>query len=331
MSSSITPNSHSETTSAIRNYWAGWATAWNAFWFRPQVPTVLGLIRVFVGCIVLYTHWVWTLELSTFLGRDGLIPAQYRELVFDSRFAWSHLDWFQSPSALLSVHVVGLVLIGLFTVGYWTRWTSIATALLVISYANRATGALFGLDQINAFICLYLAVGNSGGAFSVDRWLKQRRENGRRENGETTTSRAGQGSLTADTRTNIAIRLIQVHMCIVYLFAGIGKLQGETWLNGEAIWGAFASYEYQTVDMTWMVNHMGMVTLLTIGTWAWELSYIALIWPRLTRPIMLAIAIPVHLGIGFCMGMLPFGLIMLAGNFAFVEPSWIPRFLHRYR
>ena len=30
---------------------------------------------------------------------------------------------------------------------------------------------------------------------------------------------------------NLAIRLIQVHMCIIYLFSGIGKLQGEPWVD----------------------------------------------------------------------------------------------------
>lgn len=302
----------SGTSGMVRDYLVAWQDAWNSFWFRPRSTATLGLIRIFVGLIVFYTFLVWTIELTTFLGNDGLLAPQYRKLLYGSSYAWSHLDWFQSPASLMVVHGFGLILVAMFTLGIATRWTAVMTALLVISYANRSTGALFGLDQINSFMCLYLAIGNCGGAFSVDAWRARRHDRD-----------SGQGRAGSDTLTNISTRLIQIHMCVVYLFAAIGKLQGETWFNGEAIWGAFASYEYQTLDMTWLAGFMPIVAILTLGTLAWELAYAALIWPRMTRPLMLAIAVPIHLGIGLCMGMLPFGLVMLAGNFAFVEPEQI--------
>jgi hypothetical protein len=287
-----------------------WLSAWNRFWFAGRDPATLAIIRLVVGSIVFYTHLVWTIELGAFLGGEAMLPAEYRSQLFANHFAWSHLDWVSSPSMLMVVHLVGLGLIGLFTIGMWTRWTGIATALLVISYANRATGSLFGLDQINGFLCLYLAIGNSGGAYSIDSWRKSK-------SNITTAGR--------DVLTNIATRLIQIHLCVVYFFAGIGKLQGETWLSGDAIWLALASYEYQTLDMTWIANHLWLVAALSLVTVLWEVGYAALIWPQLTRPIVLAIAIPMHLGIGFCMGMLTFGLIMLAANLAFLEPEWVKR------
>ncbi len=306
-----TPDKLDSFAGTITAYGNSWSVAWNRFWFRPQDPAVLGLIRIMVGCIVFYCHLVWTLELTTFFGPEGFLPQEYRSLLFGSSFAWSHLDWFSARTTILAVHIIGLFVVAAFTFGLWTRCSAIATALLVISYANRGTGALFGLDQINGFLCMYLAIGNSGGAFSLDAWRRNRRG-------------AGEGG-GCDTWTQIATRLIQIHMCIVYLFAAIGKLQGDMWFNGEAVWGALASYEYQTLDMTWLGGHMWLVALLTLGSLAWELSYAALVWPKLTRPLVLAIAIPVHLGIGLCMGMMTFGLVMLVGNFAFVDPKWIPR------
>ena len=302
-------------------FFSEWAAAWDGFWFTPRDQTMLGLIRILVGCLVFYTHAVWTLELSTFFGADGLLPVEYRELLFGNSFAWSHLGWFQSPTSLMVVHWIGLAVIALFTIGVWARWTGLLTALLVISYANRATGALFGLDQINAFLCLYLTVGNSGAALSLDAWRKRR---SKRMNDSEQSSWL-ESTEPPDTSTNLAIRLIQIHMCVVYLFAAIGKLQGETWFTGEAIWGALASHEYQTLDMTWLSGHLWLVAIITLGALAWELTYAALIWPRLTRPIMLVIAIPIHLGIGICMGMLEFGLIMLIGNLAFFELLWLRR------
>ena len=114
-------------------------------------------------------------------------------------------------------------------------------------------------------------------------------------------------------------------MCVVYLFAGLGKLQGAYWWNGEAIWGALASYEYQSVDMTWISDHMWLVNIATLVAVTWEVTYPFLVWPRLTRPLVLALAVFLHLGIGVFMGMLTFGLIMLFGNLAFIEPKFWER------
>ena len=89
--------------------------------------------------------------------------------------------------------------------------------LITIAYCNRLTGTLFGLDQINAFIATYLMVGDSGGAWSVDRWLAgtctARRAERRREHSQ----------LHRPSDTNIAMRLLQVHMCVIYLFGGIAQ------------------------------------------------------------------------------------------------------------
>ena len=68
---------------------------------------------------------------------------------------------------------------------------------------------------------------------------------------------------------NVSTRLIQLHMCIVYLFAALGKLQGETWWTGEALWGALANYEYQTIDMTWTAEYPMFIDLLTHITVLW--------------------------------------------------------------
>jgi hypothetical protein len=125
--------------------------------------------------------------------------------------------------------------------------------------------------------------------------------------------------------TNIAIRLIQLHMCVIYFFAAIGKLQGVSWWEGRALWLALANYEYQSWDMTWLAQWPAVLELATHLTVFWELSYPALVWPRWSRPLMLAVAVPIHLGIACTMGMVTFGLIMLVGNMAFIPPEFWPR------
>ena len=245
-----------------QTFFQQWLNAWNDFWFRPSAPETLAVMRILTGLMVFYSHVVWTLEFGGFIG-GRLLPIAYRSNLFrdstEASFAWSHFDWL--PESLwMPMHIVGLLVVICFIVGWKTRVVAWLTAALVISYANRATGALFGLDQILAFLTLYLAVSRCGEAYSIDRWRESRRED----------------CLTASKHSSfntIATRLIQIHLCVVYLFAGLGKCQGDTWWNGEAIWGALASYEYQTIDMTFMADQMPLVAIVTLLTLAWEISY----------------------------------------------------------
>lgn len=284
---------------------------WDRFWFTPSDPATLGLIRLLGGAMLFYTHLVWSLELEAFFGPKGWVdPAAFAEQAEELRYAWSYFYWIQSPTVLWTVHVVALVVFALLTLGLFTRVVSILAFLITVSYTNRAWFALFGLDDINAMLAMYLMIGPSGEAFSLDRWLARRQ--GRA--GETRTS------VTA----NIAIRLMQVHMCVIYLFSALGKMMGESWWDGTAIWGAIGNLEYQSIDMTWLAHWPLWGAVMTHTTVAWELSYPVLVWPRLTRPLVLAMAVPLHLGIALFLGMMTFGLVMLIANLAFVSP-WVVR------
>ena len=299
----------------LRDYFVGLYAAtidgWNRFWFTPADPATLGLIRILAGALLTYTHLVWSVDLLGFLGPEGRLSLDLMRLHHASPFAWSYLEWISSPALLWTLHISALIVLVLFTLGVFTRVTSALAFLITVSYAHRAVGTLFGLDQINGLLALYLAIGPSGAAYSVDRWLGW-------------TSRAGEGKdphSEESVMANVAIRLLQVHMCVIYLFAGAGKLMGPSWWDGSAIWGALANYEYQTLDVTWIANYPWMINLLTHVTVAWELSYCALVWPRWTRPIVVALSVPLHLGIAVCMGMVEFGLAMSIGSVAFVAPE----------
>src|SRR5439155_12797337 len=152
-------------------------------------------------------------------------------------YAWSYLYYIESPGLLWALHFAGLVVFAMLTVGWYTRVVAVLAWIISVSYVNRLTGTLFGLDQINIFIATYLMVGDSGGVWSMDRWLAGRREHWQ-----------DAGATQPRIDTNIAIRLLQLHMCVIYLFGGIHKMRGETWWDGSALWYAFASLEYQSID-----------------------------------------------------------------------------------
>ena len=227
------------------------------------------------------------------------------------RLVWSYFDYIQSPGILWTAHIAALFVFFFLTIGFFSRIMAVLAYVIAVSYANRITpGVYFGLDRINCLLAMYLMLGPCGARYSIDRIWRLRR--------------GAPAEAPLSTAANLAIRLLQLHMCIIYFFSGLGKLQGQSWWSGDAVWLSSAIQEYQyLLDMTWLARHPWLVNILTHVTVFWELSYCALVWPRLTRPWVLMLAILVHGGIVVAYGMPTFGLVMLIGNLAFVSPETV--------
>lgn len=295
----------------------GVSRSWERLWFTPADPAPLGVVRILGGAMLFYAHLVWTLGLRDFLSRDGWLSDAVVRSYQSDQFVFSYLWHLPSLGWLKVAHAAALIVFALFAVGLWTRVTSVLAFVIAVSYANRLQGSLFGLDQINCMLALYCAIGPSGSAFSLDGVLRRRKQ--RRAAG----SEPDRLDLTdADKKlvgANLALRLIQVHVCVIYFFSATGKMLGESWWDGLAIWDAVANYEYQSLDMTWLAWHPWLVNFLTHAAVLWELCFSALVWIRPLRLWVLAVGVMLHLGIATCLGMPTFGLAMVFTYTAFLS------------
>jgi hypothetical protein len=277
-----------------------WLDAWNTFWFTPADPLPLAIVRMAAGALLAWSSAVWLLDAEAFFGPGGWLAPDDVWRMNDQPWQWSWYFAGSSPTAARWLAVVTLVAAVLLTIGLATPLAAVVSLAGLVSAANRAPLNVFGFDDVLGMLLIGIAVGPAGAACSVDRLLRP-------------SSAAG-----PSVRANIAIRLIQVHLCLIYLFSGCGKLLGPSWWEGTALWGSVANVRYRTLDLTWLARHPLLTNALTLSTLFWEVSYPALVWPRLTRRLVLAMAVAVHLGIGLAMGMMEFGLAMLVANMAFV-------------
>ena len=301
---------------------------WNGFFFTPADPTPLGLIRVVVGLLLFWNLVVYGLDLHAFLGSEGWADPEVVRLFQGERspYAWSF--WLLVPDAWLRpVWVACLVVLALFTVGLFSRLTAVLAWAIVVSTVRRAPVTVFGFDQVVSTLAFYLAItGASGRAVSLDRFLARLREGRqvaarRRRDGRWITST---GVPPYSVPANLSLRLIQLHMVLIYGMAGLAKLQGEAWWTGLAIWGTLASGEFSLLDFTWLAAWPLVMNLLTHAALAIEVSYGVLIWVRALRPIVVAAVLALHLGIALAApGLAEFGLAMIAGNLAFVSGRWL--------
>jgi predicted DCC family thiol-disulfide oxidoreductase YuxK len=311
----------------LAELWGAAARGWNAFFFTPADPTPVGLIRVAVGLLLLWNLAIYGLDLHAYFGTVGWAdPAIVRQIRATERpYDWSF--WLLVPDALLRpAWLACLVVLLLFTVGLWSRLTAVLAWAIVVSTVRRAPVSLFGFDQVVSTLALYLAVtGASGQSVSLDRFLaRYRQARGavarRRQDGRWTFPPGVPGPTVS---ANLALRLIQLHLVLMYGAAGLAKLQGPAWWNGMAIWGTLAAGEFRLFDLTWLAAWPWLLNLLTHFALAFELGYPVLIWVRVLRPLLVTTAIVMHVGIGLTLGLGEFGLAMIAANLAFVSGPWL--------
>lgn len=119
---------------------------------------------------------------------------------------------------------------------------------------------------------------------------------------------------------NTGVLLIAAQICVVYLMAGLYKVQGQLWQDGTALY-----YILRTPEFHWpgVTEHVfAFEWFLVIGAYAtvWLSIYFPLmvLVPRLRLPAVLLMS-GFHLSIAVLMGLTSFALIMIACDLVFVN------------
>jgi hypothetical protein len=241
---------------------------------------------------------------------------------------WFHVS---DPTEMALIHLGVLILILLFTIGLFTRVTSVLVWLATVSYIHRTQQVLFGMDTMMNILLFYLMIGNSGAALSVDRLIARYRA--------VRASLRRSGTIDANTRAflacpppsmsaGLALRLIQVHFCFIYAAAGLSKLKGETWWNGRAFWDVVVNPEFTLMQYPWYENTLRWLISVKFiyhfitATAVWltlfvEIAGPFLLWTRL-RWLMIFLATAMHAAIGILMGLNLFELLMIVMLLAFL-------------
>lgn len=234
---------------------------------------------------------------------------------------WFHIS---DPTEMAIAHGAILFVMLLFTLGLFTRVTSVLTWLAAVSYIHRTQQVLFGMDTMMNILLLYLMIGNSGAALSLDRLLARRRAARLSLARTGRIDEATQAFLAAPPKSiaaGFALRLTQVHFCIIYMAAGMSKLKGSTWWNTNAFWDTMANPEFTMIHFRWYEDWLRfmvqerfvyacMAGFMVVFTFVLELGLPFLVWTRL-RPIFVVLGCLFHFGISLSMGLNMFGLLMM--------------------
>jgi hypothetical protein len=320
-----------EAADYLRDLGRSAARAWCGLFFTPADPTPLGVIRVAVGALLFWSVAVLGVDLHDYLGSDGWIGPEAARgyLAVNSPRAWSF--WLWVPDRwLTAAWAACLVVLALFTLGLGSRATAVLAWTISVSIVRRAPAAQFGFDQMVCTILFYLAAfGASGQAVSLDRFFSRLRLI-RRDRIPVGPRRsplidAPAGAPSPSVSANLSLRMLQLHMVLIYGSAGLSKLMGPEWWNGTAMEMIVLTPEFRRFDFIWLFRYPAVLALSTHFGLLLELAYPVLIWVHKLRPLVIASVVGLHLGIDLILGLTEFELAMIVANLAFASGPWLRR------
>ena len=279
--------------------------SWNSFWFEPTSGTRLAVLRHIVGLFTLVWLISFSLELKEMFGVNGWVSVDVvHQTTVDGDLesvstGFSHLFLSQSAGFLWICHVVALVVAGCLTLGLAPKLSAPLSLLVVLSYIHRAPMMTTPFETVLCMLLLYLSV-EAVATFS----LKEVR---------TTYHRP------PSWFSNLATRLIQVHLCGIYVLIALSKVGTAVWWNGEAAWYLLTDYQHRLVNLDALTESVYALNAITHFWLLSELVFPILIWNVRLRPLVIGISTLVWLFAMVVTGHVGYCLLMLAANMVFLE------------
>lgn len=196
-----------------------------------------------------------------------------------------------------------LLLSGLFLViGFGSRVAAVAGWLLYLACTKSSAFLVYGVDNFTTIGLFYLAISPLPDRWTIDHKLRPKQT-------------------LKSYRLGFHRRVLQIHLCIIYFFAGISKSLGPDWWNGNSIWRALTRPPFDVVNPDLLIRFDFLFPAAGILVCLLETAYPAFIWLKSTRAIWLGAILLMHLSIGVLMGLYLFALIMLVLNLAAFGPG----------
>ena len=269
-----------------------------SFFLKPASPRPIAVLRIGLALVLIAQAYMLRTTVLDFFAGDGLIQgdlATYLGISDAPRVSWIVkilAPYGISETACIFatcwVYLISLVLLCL---GLGTRVASVVAWLLHWTLMNTGYHTAYGVDLYAHVFLFYLIWMPAGDALSLDSLVRGR-------------------SNIPSSAARLALRVLQVHLCLSYFFSGVEKAQGIQWWNGELLWRALSLPVYYQFDMSWLAQ---WPFLSKVGGWStlfFELGYSIFIWPKATRRFWVMGMVGLHLGIAVFLGLGLFGLIM---------------------
>lgn len=277
----------------------------NAFFFEPMDARPLAWFRMAIALFALLQVAILSTDWLNIYGVSGYVEWFISYELFSIKHLPSVVNlanWLIGWGMADNTVVLGvsgmyvLALVGLL-LGFYTRLSAVIAWLMHFMLCNTAMSMGYGVETFLHIALFYLMFAPSAAYYSLD-------------------ARAGRAAPVESWQARFCLRLMQLHLCLVYFHAGIAKWQGADWQSGEAIWYVLGNQNYSQFDMSFLASYPFISRLLSWWTLVIETAYPLFMPMRRTRLFWLFNVVMLHAGIAVFMGLYMFGLIMILHNLA---------------
>ena len=284
------------------------------FLFPETSEIWLTILRIGVGvqialfCLSLRRDWIhlFARSGSVWINRDLLEALLSAQAPLVPRFGWllsvgDHFG-FQEETILLAAWICLLIAACFLVVGFCCRTSAIVAWFLQLCAVSSGGLLSYGVDNFTTIALFYLIIAPFPDRYSLDRTLWKSPMKDRHLHG-------------------FFRRALQLHLCVIYFFAGLTKCLGSGWWNGDNMWMALTRPPFNVLPVHVIISAEWILPFAGIAVCFLETSYAVLIWPKRTRLVCLLSVIGMHIGIGVTMGLYLFALIMIILNVAAFGPG----------
>lgn len=269
----------------------------------PRATSSLSLLRVVVGVVSLSLYLGQYSGRRLFFGPDGVYGIDGIRGYTADIGTWSLYAVSPSPMFFEFVFHIGLIAALLVTLGIGGRPVLALHYVLMWSLYMANPAFMDGGDALAATATVFLLLTRCYSAFTV---VPGRPERQLRPRGVVVH--------------NTGLLLLATQVAVVYLMAGLFKVQGELWQDGTALYYILNVPEFFLPGITPIIVQSDW--LMVIGAYGTVLASIffpVLIFFRAGRSLAVALMLAFHLAIAVLMGLTSFALVMAAYDLLFVN------------
>lgn len=280
---------------------------------RTESGSWLAVLRISVSLALLLKLLNEWSSIDQLYGSGGLVPYIY--------------SGFSSIAALPTLHDLYLIMTGnvsessfihgFFTLqivatiglllGYQTRFFALLCWAMQVIVFNSTHLTSYGFDAVLLTLLFYAFIFPTGSYFSLDKKLKPEQYQ------------------TASELLPYYHKVVQLHVCLIYLATGIAKLHGQSWHDGSGLWDAINQPQFYSVLTSYWQRFFtvpGVAVVLGMGALLTELLFPVLIWVRGINKVMLLLIVLLHTFIAVVMGLWLFAFVMIAFDLAAFGHIW---------
>lgn len=267
----------------------------------------VAVFRIFFGLLVLQFGWFMAGELPWMLGPKALVSQSAND-VFNvtpriNLFAWMP----QTDAAVQLFWLAFMIAAACLTLGLFTRVSAVIVYLALVSCDARNSFIFTGADNMLRVESFLLMFSQCGAALSVDRLIGKKL--GKKH--------CLEGSELASPW---ALRLIQLQIAFCYWAAFSSKINGNTWVDGSAVFYVTHIIEENKYAIPFVYDHLWTCQLLTWFTLAVEFALAVLIWIKELRLPLIFLGIAFHLALDYTLIIPQFQFVMIVSLLSFIEP-----------